>query len=141
MSKLYLQHDYAVTGRDYVETEGGDTPAGGVNYSTEEQDTGLKWIDGNTIYQITVDTGALPNSSTKNVAHGITDLNYVIDCKGFAKNPLSGDNLPLPYIATSAVGQLGLSVTSSNVQLFTGSNLSAYTASWITLLYTKSEGE
>lgn len=45
MSKLYLQHDYAVTGRDYV-----DTPAGGIDYSTEEQDTGRKWIDGSAIF-------------------------------------------------------------------------------------------
>ena len=50
MSKLYLQHDYAVTGRDYVETEGGDTPAGGVNYSTEEQEIGT-WIDGTPVYE------------------------------------------------------------------------------------------
>ena len=28
MSRLYVQHDYAVTGRDYVETDGGDTPGG-----------------------------------------------------------------------------------------------------------------
>lgn len=28
---------------------------GGIDYSTEEQDTGLKWIDGKTIYQKTVD--------------------------------------------------------------------------------------
>lgn len=56
MAKAYVKHDYAVTGRDYVETEGGgDTPAGGIDYSTEEQDTGLKWIDGKSIYQKTID--------------------------------------------------------------------------------------
>lgn len=55
MAKAYVKHDYAVTGRDYVETEGGDTPAGGISYSTEEQDTGLTWIDDSKIYQRTVD--------------------------------------------------------------------------------------
>lgn len=29
---------------------------GGIDYSTEEQDTGLKWIDGRTIYQKTITT-------------------------------------------------------------------------------------
>lgn len=33
------------------------TPTGGgINYTTEEQDTGLKWIDGRTIYQKTITT-------------------------------------------------------------------------------------
>lgn len=52
MAKAYLQRDTAVTGKYYVETEGGgDTPAGGISYSTEEQDTGIKWLDGKTVYQ------------------------------------------------------------------------------------------
>lgn len=28
MAKAYVKHDYAVTGKDYVETDGGDTPGG-----------------------------------------------------------------------------------------------------------------
>lgn len=74
MSRSYVKHDYAVTGKDYVEIDGGDTPAaGGINYSTEEQDTGLKWIDGKEIYQITLTgtTGAVAST-------GIT----VIDLSG-----------------------------------------------------------
>jgi hypothetical protein len=62
MSKLYLQHDYKVTGRDYVETEGGDTPAGGISYSTEERVIG-KWIDDKPLYQITIE---LPTPVTVN---------------------------------------------------------------------------
>lgn len=76
MSKLYLQHDYAVTGRDYVETEGGDTPAGGISYSTEEQDTGLKWIDDKSIYQITIDLEnavTIPQNTTTSVC-SVSDL-------------------------------------------------------------------
>lgn len=53
MSKLYLQHDYQVTGKDYVETEGG-AGGGGVNYSTEEQVIG-NWTDGKPLYQITIE--------------------------------------------------------------------------------------
>ena len=141
MAKAYVKHDYAVTGRDYVDTEGG-AGGGGVNYSAEEQDTGLKWLDGNTIYQTTFDTGTLPNNTTKTVAHGITDLNYVIEVRGFAKNPLTGEIIPLPYTASAgASGQVGVSFTATNIEIFTGGNLGGYTESWITLLYTKSEGE
>lgn len=52
MSKLYLQHDYKVTGKDYVETEGGDTPAGGGSYTDEEREIGT-WLDGSTLYEKT----------------------------------------------------------------------------------------
>lgn len=58
MSKLYLQHDYAVTGKDYVETDGGDTPAGGISYSTEEKQIGTG-IEGEPLYQITVPLNSL----------------------------------------------------------------------------------
>lgn len=66
MAKAFVKHDYAVTGRDYVETDGGDTPAGGISYSTEEQDTGLKWIDNSIVYQKTF-TG----STTANADHTV----------------------------------------------------------------------
>lgn len=61
MAKAYVKHDYAVTGRDYVETEGGGGGGGGVNYSTDEQDTGLIWVDGTShIFQKTyiLETGS-----------------------------------------------------------------------------------
>lgn len=66
MSKLYLQHDYRVTGKDYVETDGGDFPTGGT-YSEEEHIVGA-WLDGSPIYErtqhITRDTPLPHNSET-----------------------------------------------------------------------------
>ena len=57
MSKLYLQHDYKVTGRDYVETDGGDTPGGGgVNYTFEEREVGV-WTDGSKLYECCFSSG------------------------------------------------------------------------------------
>ena len=53
MAKAFVQRDTAVTGKYYVEAEGGSGGGGGVNYSTEEQDTGLKWLNGDAIYQKT----------------------------------------------------------------------------------------
>lgn len=84
MSKLYLQHDYQVTGRDYVETDGGDTPGG--TYSEEEHIVGA-WLDGSPIYErtqhITLDTPLAYNSETVlpnffDDATGIQILDYEV---------------------------------------------------------------
>lgn len=126
MSKLYLQHDYQVTGKDYVETEGGDTPAGGVSYSTEEQDTGLKWIDGKSIYQITID---LENAVTvpQNTETSICSVSaYSIDTLVKAiikpnKNAIAGE---MCYVDSG---------------YFKVNMHQAWLVKTITLLYTKSE--
>lgn len=56
MSKLYVQHDYAIKGKDYVDTEGGDTPiGGGADYSPDTHKVG-KWYDGSDIYECTYST-------------------------------------------------------------------------------------
>ena len=46
-----------------VDEGGGGSSGGGINYSTTEQNTGLKWIDGKDIYQITIQT-SLPLVAT-----------------------------------------------------------------------------
>ena len=40
-----------------IKTGSGEGGKGGIDYSLEEQDTGLKWIDGKTIYSKTIDCG------------------------------------------------------------------------------------
>ena len=49
-----------------------------MDYSTSEQDTGCKWIDGKKIYRKTIDFGALPNNNNKKVPHGISNLGRII---------------------------------------------------------------
>lgn len=66
------------------------TPSGGIDYSTQEQDTGLKWIDGKNIYQITL-TGS--GSSDYTLPIDLTNLN-IIDYKGIwidSDNIVRGD--------------------------------------------------
>lgn len=66
MAKAYVQRDTAVTGKYYVETEGGgDTPAGGggADYSLEERKIG-KWYDGSDLYECTYSTGWSVAAST-----------------------------------------------------------------------------
>ena len=86
MTKAFVKHDYAVTGRDYVETEGGgDTPAGGISYSTTEQDTGLKWIDNKPIYQITYDISSITSSNTNLVDITSLGCENIVKIEGWVK--------------------------------------------------------
>lgn len=139
MAKAYVKHDYAVTGRDYVETEGGDTPAGGINYSAEEQDTGLKWLDGKAIYQKTIiyDTAVAANATvTLTLAdYDITDIDNIIDIRG-----ISFDGIPVNCrwsqgynwgVTTFADGPTRIKIVTGVDRTFTGF--------WITLQYTKTE--
>lgn len=75
-----------------------DLPAsGGVNYSTSEQDTGLKWIDGTTsVYQVT-DVLTL-SGLNENIALSVPDNATIISQNAVAVNPNTlTTELPLPY--------------------------------------------
>lgn len=109
----------------------------GGNYSTSEVNTGFTWVDGKTIYKKTVNFGALPNNNTKNVAHGIANLDFVISISGAAYDGLAV-HIPLPFVNTSASGSnVHLNNDKTNVIVVTGSNRSGFTSAYITLYYTK----
>lgn len=61
---------------------GNQVASNGLVYSTTEQVVG-KWIDGKPLYQKTIDCGSLPNSSIKQVNHGISNLDKVVYIKGY----------------------------------------------------------
>ena len=95
-----------------------DTPSsgggGGIDYSTTEQNTGLKWIDGKDIYQITFQKTASDFSgttSTTNLASLNVDL--LIDAKGmFTSGSGAGEFIaPLPYVEP-------LNVSTSSINMF-----------------------
>ena len=50
---------------------------GGIDYTTEEQDTGLKWIDGRPIYQKTITKAFSTSSSSYNCFYG--NIDYTSD--------------------------------------------------------------
>lgn len=105
------------------------------NYSTSEVATEFKWIDGKTIYKKTVVTGAMPNSGSKNVAHGISSIDNLIYAYGNTYNG-SGGFRPLPFAGT-ATNFIGVNVSTTNITFTTASDLTSLTSSWVTLLYTK----
>lgn len=104
-----------------------------VNYSTDEKDTGLKWIDGKKIWRKTVVTGALPNASWKTVAHGVANVDMILFIDGIANSPLQPDYalylMPVGNTALMGAGK-------TNIGLYSSTNLSNYTQSWTTIYYT-----
>lgn len=58
-------------------------PSGGVDYSTSEQDTGLKWIDGKAIYSKTF-TAAGGSGNTVTIQTGLSGVDNIIKCEGMA---------------------------------------------------------
>lgn len=95
-----------------------------------------KWINGKKLYRKVINFGALPDSSTKAVAHGISNLESIIDIKGICANDTSF--LALPY-ANPIHLYLSIAVyaNKNNVYVEVGSDRSAYKNCYIILEYTK----
>lgn len=112
------------------------------DYSTNEVKLANKWIDGKPIYRKVVDCGALPNTDEKLVPHNISNINEVIYINGISiwdKGSGSFSAMPINYINPTAIeNSVGLYVNETNISLRTTSNLSVYTKTSITLMYTKS---
>jgi protein involved in ribonucleotide reduction len=113
-------------------------------YNTVELLCGqLYFTDGNPgkyrhVYRKVVDFGALPNAGTKNVAHGITwsANTRFTRIYGTSTQP-SSRSIPLPYVDTTAGNVIELSVDTTNVQIITAANYTAYTDTYIVLEYTQ----
>lgn len=109
-----------------------------LNFSLSETYTGKLWNDGKKIYEKTINIGTLPNngnSGVKNVAHGISQLDRVIDIRGIA---VSGtETILLPHNNPWVLGEtVTIRVSGANITVDTNSNKSSYTG-YVTLKYTK----
>lgn len=111
---------------------------GAEGYSTEETVAGGTWIDGKTIYKKTISFGALPNATTKAVAHGISGISHIIDLKAVAWNS-SGTTINLPYTNYYGVQyQVTWYVDNTYINIGAGDDKSGYSNCYVTLYYTKS---
>lgn len=108
-------------------------------YSTSEQEYGT-WIDGSIVYKKTISVGQLPSlTGYKNKAHSISNLKNVVRYEGWAYSTNSGNNIPVPYAATSNINQaIAVVVDATNVKVYVGTDQSAFDKCYITLYYTKS---
>lgn len=129
----------ALAANNYIAVYGGDPII--MDYSTNEVNTGAKWIDGSAIYKKTINFGALPNNTSKTVAHGISNIANVIKIEGVAMRPGSPNQwnpLPLVYRGDDASYDGELYANDTNVGVVFSADRSIYTSSYITLYYTKS---
>ena len=109
----------------------------GLKYSTEEQVVG-EWIDGKPLYQKTVDCGALPNATIKEVAHNINNISLIISLFGFAWGSDMSSWISLPLVMSNNVGNnIMLLANNTNIRISPGSDRSAYSNSYVTIQYTK----
>lgn len=104
-------------------------------YSTEEKEVGL-WVDNKPLYAKTIHFGALPNNTTKTVAHNISNLDYIVNIVATAKNN-AGAHVPIPQTSvTSAGAQFAVSADLSDIYISTGQDRSSLDA-YVTIFYTK----
>ena len=104
------------------------------SFSTAETGTNGTWIDGSPIYKKTIDTGALPNATSKFVQHGVgTSLKRSIKIEGYAYSPNLGINMTIPD------SEIKVQVAGVDIEIYTSTNLSMFTESYVTLYYTKTQ--
>jgi len=87
------------------------------------------------IYRKVINFGALPNTGTTNVAHGITvDANTIFTrVYGVANDQTGLSYLPLPYASPTDANNIELSADNTNVTIITGSDRTAYTITYVIL--------
>ena len=108
-------------------------------YSETERIVG-QWVDGKPLYQKTINFGALPNASTKDVTTGLTSV-LVHHIFAYGYNSTSGLCILLPNLDVSnptSGAQINVRDSGATVRVVTGSNMSAITECYFTLQYTKS---
>lgn len=117
----------------------GSSGGGGVDYSLTEQDTGLKWVNGETIYQKTVYYAGGVNGLIS-FNHNISNLGIPLSAEGFAYDTYDGGS----YVTFPKMDPYGnnigiVGITSTQVQYSVASAYQArITDIYVTLRYTKS---
>lgn len=125
------ESQFMVTVKNYLKTA--------ESYSTEEVATGGVWIDGNgvehTIYKKVVDVGNLPNATTKDVAHNISNFGQLVKVYGTWYDGTWYN--PLPFAGTSSAGaSIAVNANATYVRVQTGTNRSSSTGV-VTIEYIK----
>lgn len=108
-------------------------------YSTSEVKTNKVWIDNKPIYRKVVYFGDLPNNTSKSIAHGISNLGYIIHWYGFCKGKTIELQRPIPFPGISSTNDQAVRLYSNNTTLSiacVGDN-SAYGDCYVTIEYTK----
>jgi len=91
------------------------------------------------VFRKVINFGALPNTGTTNVAHGIApDSTFTFTrIYGCASDTTGLVYLPLPYAAPTDAENIRLYIDGTNVVITTGNNRSAYNVTYVVLEYIK----
>ena len=108
-----------------------------VIYSEDEREIGV-WVDGKPLYQKTINFGALPNNGTKEVNHGISDIDHIWIFAGWAENEINDYTNLLSLANTSQSGQWYFGVNKTLVQCWAGADRRNYSTCYVVVQYTKS---
>ena len=129
MSKAWIKRDLP-TGKYYADIDGGDSPAGGVDYSTDEQDTGLKWVDDKPVYQKTIAlSGISITTETFNDVATLTGIDNLISIEAIGYESTTGVMFPDYRSRWRIYGD--------KLQLFSTSSAWSFTGGYVTVKYTK----
>ena len=90
------------------------------------------------MYEKTVNFGSMPNATSKQVAHRITNLKYIVDMRGIMIRSTDYVTKPIPFLnPSSANASLSLEMLPESIYIATiSANYSGYTG-YITLRYIK----
>lgn len=136
----------SVASIDIVQVQGPEGPQGKglLDYSATEQDTGLKWIDGKTIYQKTVGTaGPLANfpGATNLLMNTVGTIERIISMEGAVLSTTAvGDWLMIPTAAREEQDEVEVVYFAffDRIQISPGSgHFNSLVDFYITVRYTK----
>lgn len=106
--------------------------------SGQEIKTG-RYINGSPEYLKRIDFGVLPNTDSKKVASGLTNITITRPLQGLAKNE-TGLVLNIPHSSPSLL-TFNVSVayyhTDNTIEVVTGNDRSSYTSAFVDIYYTK----
>lgn len=118
------------TARDFISN---------MNYSFNEVNTGVKWLDGKDIYRKVINFGSLPNAGykPKDVPHGITNIQHFVKVYGIIY--VGTTALPLPYVSGNEenLDMITVQANPTSVYIITGSDMSFVSDTYVILEYTK----
>jgi len=92
------------------------------------------------VFRKVINFGALPNTATKSVAHGINITSAFTFTRIYAtaSDTTGLTYLPIPYASSVAANIIELNVDSTNVNITTGSNRTNFNVTYVVLEFLKS---
>jgi len=110
-------------------------------FSTDEVITDKYWYDGKPIYRTVYNMGGIGTNTSASAAHGISNLDTIVNIKGIAERGDGNGTLSLPYINPTGASAFQYDILidnypSTHIRIITGTSQSI-SGTMVTLEYTK----